>query len=222
MAAQAGTGTDRNLDLDGAMMDALPLQRPAILVHTCCGPCSTAVCERLLRRFDVTLYFYNPNITDEREYRRRLDSQRFFVEQYNARQDAPGQLQLVEGEYRPRAFLDVAKGLEHEPEGGQRCQRCFELRIGQTADYALLHGFGTFTTTLSVSPHKDYAAITRIGNAAALRCGLSFLGEDFKKHDGYRRSVALSKEYGLYRQQFCGCEFAMRGARFVDPAGGLS
>jgi predicted adenine nucleotide alpha hydrolase (AANH) superfamily ATPase len=178
------------------------------LVHSCCGPCSTSVIERLARDYLVTIFFYNPNITDEDEYKRRLKSQRSFVEVFNASPDAPSKVGLVTGTYDPDVFLRLCEGYENEPEGGSRCERCFSLRLAATAEYASMHGFDCFTTTLSVSPHKDHATIVRIGGGLMLQYGVDFLADDFKKHGGFERSIELSKSYGLYRQSYCGCAFA--------------
>jgi predicted adenine nucleotide alpha hydrolase (AANH) superfamily ATPase len=182
--------------------------RKSILVHSCCGPCSTSVTERLAADYDVTLFFYNPNITDREEYMRRLEAQRVFVAGYNMRPETDFPVTLAVGPYDPQAFYDAVRGLEEEPEGGARCIKCFKLRIGGTAAYASLHGFEIFTTTLSVSPHKDFQEIAKIGGTAAIRGGLNFLAEDFKKKDGYKRSIELSKAYDLYRQNYCGCEYS--------------
>jgi len=185
-------------------------ERPALLLHSCCGPCSTAVVERLSRRFRLTLYFCNSNIMGEEEYRRRLEAQRAFVEAYNASADCAAPLSLVTAPYAPEAFLETVRGLEAEPEGGARCRVCIADRLEHTAVYASLYGFDAFSTTLSVSPHKDFGAIARIGRELALRYGIAFLAEDFKKRDGFRRSVVLSEAYGLYRQSYCGCRFSVR------------
>ena len=189
-------------------------ERPALLLHTCCGPCSTAVVERLSRRFWLTLYFCNSNITEEEEYRRRLDAQRAFVDAYNASAECAEPLSLIAAPYAPEAFLEAVSGLEAEPEGGARCRVCVRDRLERTAAYAALHGFDTFSTTLSVSPHKDFVMISELGRELALRYGLSFLAEDFKKQDGFRRSAILSEAYGLYRQSYCGCRFSKRDTEF--------
>ncbi len=185
--------------------------RPSILLHSCCGPCSTAVVERLAGRFDVTIFFYNPNITDRDEYDKRRKAQLEFIDQYNGRIDAKDRIAYLEGPYEPKAFLGAVKGLEQEPEGGKRCAECFRLRLEKTAETARLSGFDTFETTLSVSPHKNYEMIYRIGMQLGLRYSLAFLGEDYKKQDGYRRSVELSRIYRLYRQHYCGCCFSDTG-----------
>jgi len=182
--------------------------KPSILLHSCCGPCSTAVVERLSGRFEVTVFFYNPNITDKDEYDRRRKAQLQFIESYNNRVGAKDRIAYLEGPYEPEVFYEAVKGLEKEPEGGKRCSECFRLRLEKTAETARLSGFDTFETTLSVSPHKNYELIYKIGMQLGARYGLAFLGEDFKKEGGFQRSVELSKAYGLYRQRFCGCSFS--------------
>ena len=205
--APAEAGTAYPFLADGLDEQA---ERPALLLHSCCGPCSTAVVERLSRRFRLTIYFCNSNITEEEEYRRRLGVQRVFVDAYNASADCVEPLSLVAAPYAPEAFLEAVCGLEAEPEGGMRCRLCIADRLERTAVYASLHGFDVFSTTLSVSPHKNYEMIAGIGRELALRYGLSFLAEDFKKRDGFRRSVALAEAYGLYRQSYCGCRFSKK------------
>jgi predicted adenine nucleotide alpha hydrolase (AANH) superfamily ATPase len=195
-----------------ASFEELP-QRRSILLQSCCGPCSTAVMERLAPDFDITLFFYNPNVTDEDEYSRRLDAQRTAVERFNASLEMVNPIRLAIGEYNPQAFRDAVKGLEKEPEGGARCTECFKLRLVRSAEYALVNGLERFTTTLSVSPHKDFNTISEIGFQTAFRFGLTFLSEDFKKRDGYRRSAEMSGLYGLYRQNYCGCEFSRMASR---------
>lgn len=184
------------------------LMKPALLLHSCCGPCSTAVIERLVRTYKITVFFYNPNISDRAEYGRRRDAQNDFIEQYNRNVNAPDTLLFMEGAYEPGLFEKAVRGKESLPEGGARCDVCFRLRLEKTAETAVLAGFDFFATTLSVSPHKNYETIARIGMELGLRYRICFLAEDFKKQDGFRRSVELSKQYGLYRQTGCGCRFA--------------
>jgi predicted adenine nucleotide alpha hydrolase (AANH) superfamily ATPase len=168
------------------------------------------VVERLARDYLVTLFFYNPNITDEDEYRLRLEAQRSFVEIFNSSPDSPSRVGLITGPYDPAVYYRICEGYEDEPEGGERCVKCITLRLVRTAEFASMRGFDCFTTTLSVSPHKDYAAIAGIGGRLMLQYGVNFLSEDFKRNKGYERSIELSKAYGLYRQNYCGCEFARR------------
>jgi len=184
--------------------------RPRILLHSCCGPCSTAVVERLAGRFDVTIFFYNPNITDKDEYEKRRRTQLEFIEKYNGRVNSKDRIAYLEGPYEPKLFYAAVRGLEQEPEGGKRCARCFQLRLEKTAETAIISGFDTFGTTLSVSPYKNFELIFKIGMQLGMRYGLTFLGEDFKKEGGYQRSVELSKAYHLYRQHYCGCSFSIK------------
>lgn len=186
-----------------AVIAALGEKRPRLLLHSCCGPCSSAVIERLAPHFDLTVYYYNPNIAPEEEYRRRLAVQRELVEKL-------GRAVLVEGEYEPAVFLAAVRGLEGEPEGGARCTECFRLRLEATARRAAEGGFDYFCTTLTVSPHKDAARINAISEALAEHYGVAALPADFKKREGYKRSIELSRQYGLYRQNYCGCPFSGR------------
>lgn len=183
-------------------------RKPSILLHSCCGPCSTSVVEQLIHDYEVTVYFYNPNITDPDEYEKRREAQESFVNRYNLNPDRQDLLHYREGPYEPERFFSAVKGLENEEEGCERCSICFRLRLEKAADEAMLGGYDYFTTTLSVSPHKNYELIAKIGNDFSMRSGLNFLARDFKKKDGYKRSIELSKTYGLYRQNYCGCEFS--------------
>lgn len=189
-------------------LDDVRTIRPSVLLHSCCGPCSTSVVERLIGTYHVTVFFYNPNITDQEEYEKRKASQIEFIEQYNNSKDARDRIAFLEGKYEPNVFYQAAAGFEQEPEGGKRCTACFRLRLEKTAEIASISGFGCFGTTLSVSPHKNFELIHKIGMELGMRYGLSFIGDDFKKNSGYQRSIELSKQYHLYRQRFCGCEFS--------------
>ena len=184
--------------------------KPKQLLHSCCGPCSTAVVDRLASEFDITLFFYNPCITEDDEYRRRRDAQIEFLEKFNQENMGTLRIYFKEGSYRPAEFLNAVKGLEAEPEGGKRCRVCFRQRLEKTAEEASLSGYDYFGTTLTVSPHKNYKLISEIGRELALRYGLSFLDRDFKKKDGFKRSIELSKKYDLYRQDYCGCKYSKR------------
>lgn len=168
-----------------------------LLLHACCAPCSTAVIERLQGEFDLTVFFYNPCIEPEEEYLHRLAELRRLLSFLN--------IPLIVGDYDPESYLDAVRGLEHEPEGGSRCAVCFEQRLSAAA---ALPGYDLVTTTLTVSPHKNAALINGIGKKL---CGERWLWSDFKKQNGYLRSTELTKEYGLYRQNFCGCRFSARG-----------
>ncbi len=181
-------------------------RRPSLLLHSCCGPCSSAVLERLAEHFRVTVLYYNPNIEPEEEYLHRLEEQKRLLSLL------PGETPLLVCSYDHEAFEAFAPAMAEEPEGGRRCLRCFALRLKYTAEEARKHGFEYFTTTLSVSPHKDAEAVNRIGEEAGREAGVKYLFADFKKKNGYLRSLELSKAYGLYRQDYCGCIYSMRHA----------
>jgi len=179
---------------------ALAGGKPALLLQSCCGPCSSYVLEYLTQYFDVTLLYYNPNIQPEAEYEKRLFYQREVLKHIPAK--------LMACDYDGAAFEAAVRGAEEEPEGGERCTRCFRLRLEETAKRAAAGGFSWFCSTLTVSPHKDAVRINRIGAALGERYGVKWLPSDFKKRDGYLRSIRLSEEYGLYRQDWCGCRYA--------------
>ncbi len=182
------------------------MQKRKLLIHSCCGPCSSAVLERLHDEYDITVLYYNPNIYPPEEYLHRLETQRQIIDSL----PFGDEIKLVEGEYDPDAFDELAKGCESDPEGGERCRRCFEMRLGGAAEYAASHGFDLFTTTLSISPHKNSRVLNEIGERLSAECGVPWLHSDFKKQNGYLRSIELSREYGLYRQDYCGCKFSVR------------
>ena len=175
--------------------------RPRLLLHSCCGPCSSYVLEYLTRYFDVLLSYYNPNIQPLAEYDLRLENQLKVIERI------PG-VTLAECSYDGRAYDEAARGLEAEPEGGARCTECFRLRLDFAAREAKRLGCGYFATTLTVSPHKDAQRINAIGEELAGKYGVKWLPSDFKKRDGYKRSIELSREFGLYRQDYCGCLYS--------------
>jgi len=174
-------------------------RRPRLLLHACCAPCSTSVLERIGENFDVTVYYYNPNILPEEEY--ILRGKQFEL----IPAIASGEVKLIIPEYGKNEFLDNVKGLEKEPEGGSRCGVCFRIRLDKTAELAKSEGFEYFGTTLTVSPHKNAPLINAIGEETAEKKGVLWLPSDFKKKNGYLRSIELSKEFGLYRQNYCGC-----------------
>jgi len=179
-------------------------RREKLLLHACCAPCSSYVLEYLTEYFDITVFYCNPNITDRAEYDLRLE------QLYKLCGNAPfcKGVRIVNDGFAPDMYLAAVSGLEAEPEGGRRCGKCFTLRLARTADYAAAHGFPLFATTLTVSPHKNARLINELAAAESERSGVAYLPSDFKKRGGYQRSIVLSKEYGLYRQQFCGCEFS--------------
>lgn len=186
------------------------VEKPALLLHSCCGPCSTAVIERLVDDYDITVYFYNPCITDWDEYEKRKESQIRFIEHYNLHLGGTSKVSFIEGDYDPENYFRMVEGYEQEPEGGSRCTICFTQRLRKTAEAAKLGGCPLFTTTLTVSPHKNYPLISAIGKGVAEEYGVEFLDLDFKKKAGFQRSIQMSKEYELYRQNYCGCEFSKR------------
>lgn len=179
-------------------------RRPRLLLHSCCAPCSSAVLEQLTQVFDISVYFYNPNIAPEEEFLHRVEEQSRFIREL----PHEGVIELIRGEYDDSAFYALAKGLENVPEGGERCTRCFRLRLGRTAQMAARQGFDYFTTTLSISPLKDAQRLNAIGAELAEQFGVPYLFSDFKKKNGYRRSCELSAQYGLYRQDYCGCIYS--------------
>ena len=156
------------------------------------------------------MFFYNPCITDEEEYIRRRDTQKEFIEDYNRKHPEQKDIRMIEGRYDPGSFFMMTEGFKEEPEGGKRCSICFRQRLEKTAETARMQGYDMFGTTLTVSPHKDYSKISDIGRQIALVYGVGFLDRDFKKRDGFKRSLELSKEYGLYRQDYCGCQYSRR------------
>lgn len=179
--------------------------RPSLLLHSCCGPCSTYVLEYLTQYFDVTLLFYNPNIYPEEEYNKRLENQYKVIEKYS---NCSG-VKIIDLPYKHDEFLDSVIGLESEAEGGARCLECFRLRMEKTAQIASEKCFDYFTTTLSVSPHKNCFVLNELGKEFSEKFGVKYLYSDFKKREGYKRSIELSKEFQLYRQEYCGCEFSL-------------
>ena len=175
--------------------------RPRLLLHSCCGPCSSHVLEYLTRYFEVCLSYYNPNIQPREEYELRLENQLKVLERI------PG-VTLAPCGYDGGAYDEAVRGLENEPEGGARCTECFALRLDFAARAAKRLGCDYFATTLTVSPHKDAQRINAIGEALAGKYGVKWLPADFKKRDGYKRSIELSREFGLYRQNYCGCLYS--------------
>ncbi len=177
---------------------------PTLLLHSCCAPCSSYCIEYLSQFFAITVYYYNPNITEREEYQKRVREQMRLIDSMPVKYP----VKFLEGTYEPKEFLDMAKGYEMCPEGGERCFRCYELRLRSTALQCRKLGFDYFTTTLSISPLKNAAKLNEIGERLAGEMGISYLVSDFKKREGYKRSIELSREYDLYRQNFCGCAFS--------------
>ncbi len=183
-------------------------EKPSLLMHACCGPCSTACVERTAEDYALTLYYYNPNITDREEYYLRRDTLLDFLKAFNEEHKDMFSVAYLEGAYEPERFIDKTGHLAEEPEGGKRCDVCFAMRLTETARMARELGMEYFTTTMSVSPHKNYDKIRTLGLILEEETGVKFLDIDFKKKNGFGRSVELSKKYGLYRQRFCGCDYA--------------
>lgn len=179
---------------------------PGLLLHSCCAPCSSYVLEYLSGYFAITVLYYNPNIYPAEEYRKRVAEQQEFIRRLPVKHPVSFQ----EGSYDTEAFYAAAKGLEGVPEGGERCFRCYELRLREAAEYCKKLNLDYFTTTLSISPMKNAGKLNEIGQRLAEEYGVAYLTSDFKKRGGYQRSVELSREYGMYRQDYCGCVFSLR------------
>ena len=174
-----------------------------LLLHSCCAPCSSACLERLASVFDITILYYNPNIDEREEYEKRKAEQIRFLQE-------TGLAKFLDCDHESEAFEAIAQGLEQEPERGKRCYLCYQLRLEKTAKIAKENGFSYFATTLTLSPHKNADWLNEIGEKVGGRYALNYLVTDFKKQGGYLRSLQLSKEYGLYRQDFCGCKYSKR------------
>lgn len=181
-------------------------RRPSLLLHSCCAPCSSYVLEYLCSFFDITVLYFNPNISPIREYEMRVAEQKRLIEEVFAEKG----VRFLAGSYEPSSFYAAVKGMEREPEGGKRCFVCYEQRLRETARIAQEAGFDYFTTTLSISPLKNAEKLNEIGGRLAESYQVSYLFSDFKKKNGYKRSIELSKVYNLYRQNFCGCVFSQR------------
>lgn len=180
---------------------------PTLLLHSCCAPCSSYCLSYLAQYFSITVYYYNPNITEEAEYQKRVAEQKRLLAVLPVKYPVT----FAEGPYEPELFLEMAKGLEDVPEGGSRCFQCYEMRLKKAVAYAREHGFDYVTTTLSVSPHKNAGKLNGIGTRLCKEAGVTYLLSDFKKKGGYQQSIALSREYGLYRQNYCGCIYSKAG-----------
>lgn len=183
------------------------MSKPRLLLHSCCAPCSSAVLERLTPEYSVTVFYYNPNIYPAAEYARRKAEQLDFIERAYGRQ-----VGIIDCDYLPAEFDAAASGLEGCREGAERCAACFALRLSRTAQAASERGFDLFCTTLTVSPHKNASLVNEAGRKAGRAAGVPYLESDFKKRDGYLRSLRLSAEYGLYRQSYCGCRYSLEAS----------
>ena len=181
-------------------------KRPTLLLHVCCAPCYSYVLEYLNKYFDITVFYYNPNISSVDEYNKRLNEEKRFVVEYPFDND----IKVVNGEYDNDKFEEIIKGLENEKEGGARCFKCYRLRLEESAKYAKENNFDYFTTTLTISPYKNANKLNEIGKELEELYGIKYLYSDFKKKNGYKRSIELSHEYNLYRQDYCGCVYSVR------------
>ena len=182
---------------------------PKLLLHSCCAPCSSYVLEYLSNYFEITVFYYNPNIFPESEYTKRILEQQMLIQDMKVKHP----VSFLAGSYERDKFYEIAAGLEHLKEGGERCFKCYELRLEEAAKIAQEGKFDYFTTTLSISPMKNAEKLNEIGNKVGAKYGVSYLQSDFKKKNGYKRSIELSKEFGLYRQDYCGCEFSYASKR---------
>ena len=200
-----GVKVNYQRELDQLLLGLSKEERiPTLFLHSCCAPCSSYVLEYLSDYFEITVFYYNPNIYPEEEYRTRVEEQRQFIQRLTPAHP----VHLLEGEYDTDSFYEIAKGHEQEPEGGERCFACYRLRLEEAAKYAKEKGFDYFTTTLTISPYKNAQKLNEIGRELSAQYGVSYLYSDFKKKNGYRRSIELSEEYGLYRQDYCGCVYS--------------
>ena len=197
--------------------------RPSLLIHSCCAPCSSYVLTYLARYFDITVLYYNPNIYPPEEFDKRKNEQERLIEALNrdlrtgdeeggaaVMPEGAADIRFVAGDYDPQVFFEMAKGLEDVPEGGERCFKCYELRMREAAAAAREGGYDYFTTTLSISPLKNAGKINEIGEELEKEYGVKHLTSDFKKKEGYKQSIELSRKYDLYRQDYCGCVFSRR------------
>lgn len=182
--------------------------KPSLLLHSCCAPCSSYVLEYLSEYFSITIFYYNPNISPKEEFTKRVDEQKRLI----AEMPLKSSIKFIEGKYEPQKFFTLAKGLENIPEGGERCFKCYALRLDETAKIAKSNGFDYFTTTLSISPHKNAQILNQTGTRLSEKYGVNYLFSDFKKRNGYKRSCELSETYGLYRQNYCGCIYSKNEA----------
>ena len=179
-------------------------QVPSLLLHSCCAPCSSYCIEYLSQFFYVTVFYYNPNIYPDEEYYHRVKEQQRFIKEFPTKYP----VKFIEGDYDKSSFYEIAKGLEKEPEKGIRCHRCYDLRLRRTAAVAKEKGFDFFSTTLTISPMKDSQVLNEIGASIGTELGVDWLYSDFKKREGYKRSTEISREYDMYRQDYCGCVYS--------------
>lgn len=197
------------MNYDKLMIDeinSIEKSDPTLLLHACCAPCSSACLERLGDTFKITILYYNPNIDNEDEYNKRLEELHKFISMFKTKNE----IKIIDGRYDTNEFKSIVLGLEEEPERGKRCYKCYKLRMEETAKVADKLGFDYFATTLSLSPHKNTNWINEIGEDLDKEYNTKYLYSDFKKHEGYKRSIELSHEYNLYRQDYCGCIYSKK------------
>ena len=195
-----------NYDLEMEKQMAKLHEGDELLLHACCAPCSSAVLERLSNFFKITIFYYNPNITNKDEYHKRVLEVKKFISEFKTKYA----ISFIEGKYDPDRFFAISKGLENEPERGRRCYKCYKLRLEETARVASSLGYRNFCTTLTLSPYKNSNWLNEIGSELDKKYESNYLYSDFKKKNGYKRSIELSHEYNLYRQAYCGCIFSLR------------
>lgn len=193
------------IELDKIIDDLQKENRvPALLLHSCCAPCSSYCLSYLADYFKITIFYYNPNISPAEEYQKRVEEQKRLISELPVK----NKVSFAEGKYEPEKFFEMAKGLQNIPEGGERCFKCYEMRQREAAVYAAESGFEFFTTTLSISPHKNAAKLNEIGLKLEKEYGIRYLVSDFKKKGGYLKSIEYSRQYDLYRQNYCGCVYS--------------
>lgn len=190
------------------LIDELQLKNkvPKLLLHSCCAPCSSYVLEYLSKFFKITVFYYNPNIYPLEEYKKRLEEEKYLIRSMKFKNE----VNIIEGVYNSDKFFEMAKGLENLKEGGERCFKCYEMRLKETLKIAQDNGFDYLTTTLTISPFKNAQKLNEIGKKLSEGLSVKYLFSDFKKKEGYKRSIELSKEYNLYRQDYCGCVFSKK------------
>ena len=199
--------TNYQLILDETIKEIIKKEkRPTLLLHSCCAPCSSYVLEYLTKYFKITVFYYNPNISSEEEYNKRKEEQFRFIGECGFAND----IEFLEGEYDNNKFEETIKGLENEKEGGPRCKKCYRLRLEETAKIAKEKGYDYFTTTLSISPYKNAESLNEIGKDLSEKYDINYLYSDFKKKNGYKRSIELSGIFKLYRQDYCGCVYSQK------------
>lgn len=198
-------GNKRNYQIElEQLIQKLRGEKKRLFLHCCCAPCSSYVLEYLHSYFDITIFFYNPNITEEGEYQKRKKELQRYLQEVSFGHE----IHVQDADYEPQRFLEMAQGHEHDPERGERCKRCFRLRLKKTAERAKQGAYDFFCTTLSISPHKNAELLMQLGEELGSQYGVAYLPSDFKKKNGYKRSIELSKEYQLYRQDYCGCVYS--------------